>query len=122
MKTINNNMFRLCMALLLCFSFNISQAQDAEAPAPPPIPRPVKNTFENGVQINNQTVETTSRNGLEMMIQHRFGEIKNNTDLYGIFAPANIRFGLSYGVIKNLSVGVGVTKARMQYDFEWKYN
>ena len=43
----------------------------------------VKSTFENGVLINNQTVEGPNRKSLDFMIQHRFGLIKDEKDLYG---------------------------------------
>ena len=59
---------------------------------------------------------------LEMAIQHRFGTVDNGRkDLYGIFAPSNIRIGLSYSPIHKLLVGVGVTKERFQIDMFAKY-
>ena len=82
----------------------------------------VRSTFENGVSINNQTVETPHKNSMEMMIQHRFGAINNSDDLWGIYAPANIRLGLTYGILNNLAIGVGTTKGKHLYDFEWKYS
>lgn len=82
---------------------------------------PIKRTFEHGVLINNQTIETNLKNELGFMIQHRFGVIKDGYDLYGIYAPANIRLGLTYGITKDFTVGLGVTKNKMQYDLEWKY-
>jgi hypothetical protein len=99
-------------------------AQEASTPATEPeaaTVTPVKNTFENSVQINNQTTQVNAKNELGFMIQHRFGVIKDGYDLYGIYAPANIRLGLTYGITKDFTVGLGVTKARMQYDLEWKY-
>ena len=51
------------------------------------------------------------------MIQHRFGLIESNDDLFGFYAPANIRMGLTYGITKCIAVGVGVTKNKMIYDF-----
>jgi len=82
----------------------------------------VKRTFENPVLINNQTVENNSFKSLEFMIQHRFGLIKDAKDLFGIYAPANIRLGLNYGITKCISLGVGVTKNKMLYDFQGKIN
>lgn len=94
-------------------------AQDNAATAP--AKEYVKKTFENGVVLNNQTVEGTSARTLDFMIQHRFGIIKNRYDLFGLFAPANIRLGLGYGITNRLSVGGGATKDKSLYDLEWKY-
>ena len=55
------------------------------------------------------------------MIQHRFGNIENGKDLFGIFGAANIRLGLNYGFCKRFSLGIGATKDNHQYDVEWKY-
>ncbi len=82
---------------------------------------PVKATFENAIHINNQTVQTNAKNELGTLIQHRFGVIKNRSDLFGLYAPANVRLGVNYGFTKDLTLGFGITKSKMQYDFEWKY-
>lgn len=59
---------------------------------------------------------------LEMDIQHRFGVVNNGyDDFYGVFAPSNIRLGFSYTFIENLQLGFGLTKERLQWDFNAKY-
>lgn len=80
----------------------------------------VKSTFENAVLINNQTVENPGKKTLDFMIQHRFGLIKDEKDIYGFFAPANIRLGLTYGISKRIAVGIGATKLKRYYDLQWK--
>jgi hypothetical protein len=58
-----------------------------------------------------------------MDIQHRFGTIDNGKkDAWGIFAPSNIRIGISYAPINKLFVGVGITKERKQVDLNAKYS
>ncbi|MBL7923889.1 MAG: hypothetical protein JNL88_06800 [Bacteroidia bacterium] len=98
-------------------------AQENSEPSEAAVPEKeyVRATFENGVVINNQTVETPGQKSLDFIIQHRFGRVKDEKDLFGLFAPANIRFGLGYGITDRLVVAVGVTKVRMTYDFEAKY-
>lgn len=96
-------------------------APAAEEATPPPSNEPIKGTFENGVLINNQTVEGPSRNSIDFIIQHRFGVVESHEDLFGLFAPSNIRLGVNYGITKSLSVGAGVTKNKKLYDFQWKY-
>jgi hypothetical protein len=59
---------------------------------------------------------------LEFDIQHRFGTVDNGKkDVFGIFAPSNIRLGLGYAPIKNLFLGAGLTKERTQIDLNAKY-
>jgi hypothetical protein len=89
-----------------------------------PKAEPVKSTFECPWLIDNQTVEGTPKHSMFFIIQHRFGDLDHynaSSDFFGIYAAsANIRLGLNYGITKWLSVGVGVTKNNMLYDFEWK--
>jgi hypothetical protein len=63
------------------------------------------------------------KGSMQMEIQHRFGTVNNGSeDLYGIFAPANIRLGMSYVPVKNLFVGAGIVKEKMQVDLDAKYS
>lgn len=74
-------------------------------------PKPVKNTFQSVWIIDNQTVMVPVKGTLEMDIMHRFGTVdKGYTDFWGLFASSNIRLGLSYAPIKNLSAGFGVIR------------
>ncbi|MEO7264889.1 MAG: DUF5777 family beta-barrel protein [Ferruginibacter sp.] len=117
---------RSCFAfvLLLCINTGNLFAQDSTAAEVPAVKKvkAVKNTFGSVWVMDNQTVMVPIKGTLEMDIQHRFGTInKGIKDMYGLFAPSNIRLGLNYAPIKNLFVGVGVTKERMQVDFNAKY-
>lgn len=79
-----------------------------------------KLTFASPVLINNQTVKNLNKKTLDFTIEHRFGIISTRKDLWGLFAPANIRLGLSYGLTKRLTVGLGVSKYKQIYDANWK--
>jgi len=82
----------------------------------------VGNTFESIWLIDNQTVVVPLRKTFEFDILHRFGTIKNGySDLWGLYAPSNIRMGFGYTPINNLMVGFGLTKDRMLWDFNIKY-
>jgi hypothetical protein len=82
----------------------------------------VKNTFEGNFLIDNQTVMVPIKGTFEFDIQHRFGTVNNGiSDLYGIFAGATMRLGISYAPIKNIQVGFGATNDRMQVDWNLKY-
>ena len=115
--------------LIMCIAFQFlgntrSMAQDEPAKL---APEAVKNTFENGIVINNETIEVISPKSIDAVIEHRFGSIVDadgkldGENLLGIYSPSNIRLGVSYGVIKNLNVGVGATKLKHIYDVWGKY-
>jgi len=126
-KYVNNQLLflqRSCFAivLLLCIHPGNIFAQDStKAPVVKKV-KPVKNTFGSVWLMDNQTVMVPIKGTLEMDIQHRFGTVNNGSeDLFGIFAPSNIRLGLSYAPIKKLFVGAGITKERMQVDLNAKF-
>ncbi len=110
----------ISLLILLAITAVSYSQETTEAGAPVAAKEYVKATFENPVLINNQTIENNGHKSLEFMIQHRFGLVKNSDDLFGIYAPANIRLGMSYGITKRISLGAGVTKNKMQYDLQGK--
>ena len=101
-------------------------AQDSttvtDEPVAKPKAKPVKNTFESIWIIDNQTVMVPNKGSFEMDIMHRFGTVKNGyDDFWGFFAPSNIRLGVDYAPIKNLNLGIGITKNKMLWDGSAKY-
>ena len=106
--------------LLLLPAFIISlQAQEVAAPEEGS--KPVRFTFETGTLIDNQTVATPYKGGLELQIHHRFSLIENYHNLFGIYGAANTRLGLNYGITDRLMVGAGTTKDYKLQDLQWKY-
>jgi len=93
--------------------------------------KPQRPAFESSWIIDNQTASMYSKGSFEFMIQHRFGTIDNGIkDLWGLYAPSNIRLGLSYTISDNfgigsikgpLSVGIGTTKNDFIQDVNVKY-
>ena len=58
----------------------------------------------------------------EADFQHRFGTVNNGfDDLWGLYAPSNIRLGFNYAPIDKLYVGFQLTKDNMEFDFNAKY-
>ena len=54
---------------------------------------------------------------------HTFGIATNGiSDLYGLDAPANIRFGVDYGITDRLSIGIGRSRFDKLYDVRIKAN
>jgi hypothetical protein len=83
--------------------------------------KPVRFTFGTALLIDNPTVATPYKGGLELQIQHRFSLIENIHNLYGIYGSANTRIGLNYGITDRLMIGAGTTKDYSLQDIQWKY-
>lgn len=123
MKNYNKklSLFSATLFLLMLAAGNLFAQDSTEAPVIKKV-KPVKNTFGSVWLMDNQTVMVPIKGTFEFDIQHRFGTVdKGSKDLWGLFAPSNIRLGVNYVPVKNLFVGAGVTKDRMQYDFNAKY-
>jgi hypothetical protein len=82
----------------------------------------VKNTFDGNFIIDNQTVMVPIKGTFEFDIQHRFGTVNNGfSDLFGLFAGANMRLGFSYVPLKDLQIGFGASNENMLLDLNLKY-
>jgi hypothetical protein len=95
----------------------ISQAQEQTEDKS----KPVRFTFGTTILIDNHTVATPYKGGLELEIHHRFSLIENYHNLFGIYGSANTRMGLNYGITDKLMVGAGTTKDYKLQDIQWKY-
>lgn len=85
------------LVLLLCINSSGVFAQDTATAQVVKKVKPVKGTFGSVWLIDNQTVMVPIKGTLEFDIQHRFGIVNNGSkDLWGFFAPSNIRLGLNY--------------------------
>lgn len=111
------------LSQLIFLSGSIAQDSSAvtEAVVKPKI-KPVKNTFNSTWIIDNQTVMVSQKGTFEMDIQHRFGTVdKGYDDFWGLFAPSNIRLGVIYAPVKDLNIGLGITKSNLLWDLNAKY-
>jgi hypothetical protein len=102
------------LSLLLSPIFAQEEAQEKTS-------APVRNTFSTELLIENQTVATPYKGGLQLQIQHRFSPIETIHNLYGIYGSANTRIGLNYGITDRLMIGAGTTKDYALQDLRWKY-
>lgn len=117
----NLSLFLATFFLLMFIAGKLSAQDSTEVSTIKKI-KPVKNTFESVLLMDNQSVMVPIKGTFEWDIQHRFGTVKNGSkDLYGIFAPSNIRMGFNYAPVKKLYIGAGITKERMQVDLNAKY-
>lgn len=110
------------LLLVLLFIPFILNAQDEDKKedekAEEKLERPA---FESATLIDNPTNVLFNKNTLEVIMSHRFGLIDGGeNDLVGIWAPSNIRIGVSYAVHERITVGFGTTKFNRLQDFNWK--
>ncbi|MCB2208410.1 MAG: hypothetical protein KQH67_08930 [Bacteroidetes bacterium] len=115
----------IILFLVIVFGFEVGFSQDEDSQKQKKVKdRPITTMFDNGMLIDDQTSVIPAQKSLEMVIQHRFGLIKDNgiKDLFGIYAPsANTRMGLNYSILDNLMVGYGITRKNMYSDFQVKW-
>ncbi|MDX1407345.1 MAG: DUF5777 family beta-barrel protein [Saprospiraceae bacterium] len=111
----------LLPVLLVCLLCQVPlSGQDAEEARAED--KPVRSMFNSTLLIDNQTAIVPIKGTLQMDIVHRFGTWDNGyDDFWGFFAPSNIKFGFSYVLVDNLSVGFGFTKNNLLWDFNAKY-
>jgi len=83
---------------------------------------PVMPAFETLTLVDNQTTANPYKGQLILEIQHRFSEIEEIADLFGIYGSANTRIGLSYGITDKIMLGFGTTRTFKLQDLEWKYS
>ena len=80
-----------------------------------------RQAFDSATLIDNPTNVLFNKNTLEVVMSHRFGLLDGGeNDLVGIWAPSNIRIGVSYAVHDRITVGFGTTKFNRLQDFNWK--
>jgi len=85
--------------------------------------RPIRNPYESGILIDNQTNVIPTAKTLEFVIQHRFGSLENGfSDFLGIYGAANTRLALNYSITDWAQVGFGTTKNYKLQDFSAKIN
>lgn len=127
---INHSRYALLIGIIMCGFLSPLLAQEEEGAAVE-TKKPERPAFESSWIIDNQTVVVPQKGTLEFMIQHRFGVVSNGiTDLWGLYAPSNIRLGFNYTLFDNfgfgalkgpLSIGFGTTKNSRVQDVNIKY-
>jgi hypothetical protein len=119
-------MFKVgCIATLFSFCSLFTQAQDDLLSLIPADSAPQKeyiiNAFKSSRVINGHSMEMIGKGILDTRILHRFGTLNSGfSELFGL-DQANMRFGLDYGVSKNLTVGIGRSNVGKEWDGFIKY-
>ena len=69
------------------------------------------------------SVTQIPKDNINFSIQHVFGNVSSGiSELFGLDASANIRFGLDYGISDQLSVGLGRSRFDKVVDAGFKWN
>lgn len=77
--------------------------------------------FKTTRVINSHSLETTHKKVLDFRISHRFGLVNGGfTDFFGL-DQATMRMGFDYGILDNLSVGIGRSTYEKTIDGFFKY-
>ncbi len=105
-------------AVLLLFALNLNVVAQDDGPDR----RPVQETFNSTLLIDQYTNMVPRKGGLEFIIHHRLGTMeKGFTDLAGIYGASNIRMGFNYGITDRLSIGIGTERINKFTDLFGKY-
>jgi len=106
MKFIKNSLFFVFTSL----SFFVASAQDMDQlmrSADTIKTEYTTATFKGTKILNSQSVESVGRGVLQVIFQHRFGNLGNGIyDFFGLDG-AGIRFGFDYGITNRFTVGIG---------------
>jgi len=74
-------------------------------------------TFKYTRLINTHTSETLGKRTLDVLIQHRFGDINSGgINLWGLDGPANIRLAMEYSTNGRLMFGLGRSSYEKMFD------
>lgn len=82
--------------------------------------KPERPAFESSFLVDNPTNVLFTKNTLEVVMNHRFGEFGNTNDLVGFWGASNIRIALAYSLHERLTIGFGTSKYKRYQDFNWK--
>jgi len=76
----------------------------------------VTNAFKSSRVINGHSMEFIGKGVLDVRILHRFGPVNSGfNNLFGL-DQANMRWGLDYGLGKNLTIGMGRSNVGKEWD------
>lgn len=113
--------FSICLLLSGFFAFSQDELLKELEANDPDKNQPVIGTFSGTRIVNGHSVETRSKNVLELIVTHRFGTL--NSGAYEAFGLDNsaVRIGLEYGITDNLMVGIGRSSSDKTFDYFGKY-
>jgi hypothetical protein len=131
MKLFIKNVFICCLLLVSNKVFSQDDLLSLLEENKDEKPKKVYATFKTVKIGNAQSIETVKKNHLDFGISHRFGNIyDSNLDnpvnemfqsAFGLDNASDIRISFDYGVLDNLSVGIGRSKMNKLIDGNLKW-
>jgi hypothetical protein len=82
----------------------------------------VSRAFKSSRVINGHSMEMIPKGNMDFRILHRFGLVNSGFDnLFGL-DQASMRFGFDFGLLKNLTVGIGRSTVNKEWDglIKWR--
>ena len=112
----------LILGMLICLQMN---AQDDDllklVDSSKPAKEYVSRGFKSSRVINGHSMEMIPRGNMDFRILHRFGLVNTGANnLWGL-DQASMRFGFDFGILSNLTVGVGRSTVNKEWDGFIKY-
>ena len=81
----------------------------------------VTNAFKSSRVINGHSMELIGAGVLDFRILHRFGQVDQGSyEMFGL-DQASMRMGFDYGISRNLTIGIGRSTLRKEFDGFLKY-
>ena len=83
----------------------------------------VYNAFKSSRVIMAHSMEMLRPGVLDFRILHRFGRVNGGAyEFFGLDGPATVRLGLDYGIVNNLSIGIGRSTFNKELDgfIKWR--
>jgi hypothetical protein len=118
MRKINSLIKRFPLLVLALFSLQFAVGQEEDKKEE----QPVRSPYEAVMLVDFPTTKTPAKGAIEIHIHHRFGTFSGGKgDLLGVYAPANIRMGLKYGLTDRIALGFGTEKNHKMQEFALAY-
>lgn len=76
----------------------------------------VTSAFKSSRVINGHSMEFIGKGVLDVRILHRFGPVNNGLKEFFGLDLASMRLGFDYGLMTNLTIGVGRTSSNKEFD------
>lgn len=111
------------LILLLSLSFKLFSQDDLLklVDSSKPTKEYVLHAFKSSRVINGHSMEMIPKGNMDVRILHRFGLVNTGfNNLYGL-DQATMRFGFDFGIMKDLTVGIGRSTTNKEWDGFIKY-
>ena len=114
-------MKRIIFFIFLFSLFNVNLFSQDEVPLKKD--KPVRSPYETSVLIDFPTTVIPSKGSFQLLIHHRFGTFENGiSDIYGIYAPSNIKMTVDYSLFDFLQLGLSTEKNNKVQEVHAKWN